>query len=377
MNRIFKNKYATGLLCFVLMLSCKKEKVDNVSTSIVAANIVAPANNTLINLDPASNAVVSFEWNAASTANFTLAFYKVVFDKEGGDFTKPVYTGIPGKVGSENKLSLSHKEMNKIAYAAGIKELNSGKVIWRVIASNGVVSATSGSGILELKRPLGFAENPANIFITGAATEGGTDISKAQNFKKLSDGVFEIYTSLNPGTYKLVDKVTGTPLSFVIDAGMLKEGTEVTSLATTKTVYRINLDFNKSTAIFTEIQSVGLWFSGYNKIQTVLTYDAAGLWKATDVAIVWKTESWGKDERYKFRVTEKDPLGNVTVKNWGSVNKDNSRATATSPASYFLLKEVDNSQYDYTFKFAAESQKTDIEFRLQAAADYTHKVIFK
>ncbi|TCD27048.1 hypothetical protein EZ456_11025 [Pedobacter psychrodurus] len=377
MNRIFKNKYAMGMLCLLFLFSCKKDRIDNVTTTISQPILSAPANNTVVNLNPSSNAVVTFEWNPATTGNYTLPFYKVVFDKESGDFSKPVYTGIPAKVGSDNKLSLSHKEMNKIAAGAGIAELASGKVKWQVIASNGVIAATSGAGIIELKRPAGFAENPATVFITGVASEGGTDLTKAQSFKKISDGVFEIYTALSAGSYKLVDKITGSALTFVIDAGVIKQGTEVTSPATAKTVYRINLDFNKSIAIFTEIESVGLWFSGYNKIQNTLTYDAAGVWKAIDIPIVWKTESWGKDERYKFRVTEKDAVGTITVKNWGCSVKDNVRATSSSPASYFLLKEVDNSQYDYTYKFAAEAQKTDIEFRLQSTADYTHKVTFK
>lgn len=377
MKTRLKHLYVMGMLCLVFQQGCKKNDLNIVETTVTEPALIAPNANTQVNLDPLSNAVVAFEWTAAKVGNYTLPFYKVVFDKENGDFSKPIYSAIPGKGGIEINLGLSHKEMNKIAYAAGIAELGTGKVKWRVEASTGVATAVSGASVITLTRPVGFAENPANIFITGAATEGGVDLSKAQGFKKLSEGVFEIYTALNAGNYKLVDKITGSPVNFVIAAGALKEGTEAASPATAKTVYRINLDFNKSTATFTEIQSVGLWFSGYNKIQAVLNYDAAGLWKSTDVPVAWKTESWGKDERYKFRVTEKDPSGNVTVKNWGSVNKDNSRATATSPGSYFFLKEVDNSQYDYTFKFAAESQKTDIEFRLQAAADYTHKITFK
>ena len=365
-----------GMLCLLMIVACKKEDLDDTNTTITQPNLTAPSNTTSVNLDPFSNAVVTFEWTPAATGNYTLPFYKVVFDKETGDFSKPIYTGVPQKVGTESKLSLSHKEMNKIAYAAGITELGTGKVKWQVIASNGVVSATSGSGLIELKRPVGFAENPANLFITGAATEGGNDLAKALAFKKLSDGVFEIYTSLNAGNYKLVDKITGTPLNFVINAGVLKEGAETASPVTTKTVYRINVDFNSSTATFTEIQAVGLWFSGFNTISSQLVYDAAGVWKVTDAQITWKTESWGKDERYKFRVTEKAADGVVSVKNWGSSTKDNVRATSSTAASYYFLKPVDNTQYDYTYKFAQEG-KADIEFRLYAAADYTHKVTFK
>jgi hypothetical protein len=377
MKITLKHIYVLGLLCLLFQQSCKKDDLNVVETTISTPVINAPAAGTIVNLNPSSNAVVTFEWQPVSVGNYTLAFYKIVFDKENGDFSKPIYSAVPTRGGIDVTLGLSHREMNKIAYAAGIAELATGKVKWRVEASTGVVNAVSASSMLTLIRPSGFAENPTALYITGSASEGGTDLSKALPFKKLSDGVFEVYTALNNGSYKLVDKITGTPLNFVIDAGIIKEGTDITSPTATKKIYRINLDFNKSLATLTEIQSVGLWFSGYNTISSILSYDAAGVWKATDIPITWKTESWGKDERYKFRVTEKDATGTVTVRNWGSSNKDNTRATSTSPASYFVLKEVDNSQYDYTYKFAAEAQKTDIEFRLQSTADYTHKVIFK
>lgn len=377
MKRIFENKYAWGLLCLVFFLCCKKTKVDNVSASMTKPTITAPTNFTFIELEPASNAVVVLEWEDAVAANLTMAFYKVVFDKQGGDFSKPIYTLTTTKSGTASRLLLSHKELNKIAYLAGVAELASAKLSWRVLASNGVVSTISTPATLEVKRPRGFLENPAEVFLTGGASEGGADLSMAQGFKKLADGVFELYTALNPGNFKLVDKTSGNAQTFTIDAGTLKEGGESKSPATSQTVYRINLDFNNSSATFTEIQSLGLWFSGYNKIHTVLNYEGAGIWRATNIPIVWKTESWGKDERYKFRMSEKDAAGNLSVMNWGSATKDNTRPTPTSPASYFLLKEVDNTQYDYTFKFAGEAQKTDIEFSMSPSAEYTHRIIFK
>lgn len=377
MKRIFENKYALGLLCLAFSLSCKKTKVDIVTTSMTKAIITAPTKFTSIDIEPSSNAVVIFEWDQAVTANLTMAFYKVVFDKEGGDFSKPIYTATTEKTGSEPRLLISHKELNKIAYLAGVAELASAKLSWRVLASNGVVSTISNPATFEVKRPRGFLENPAEVFLSGSASEGGADPSKAQGFKKLSNGVFELYTSLGAGNFKLLDRTSGNAQTFTIDAGTLKDGGESKSPATSQTVYRINLDFNSSTATLTEIQSVGLWFSGYNKIHAILAYDRAGTWRAANIPIVWKNESWGKDERYKFRMTEKDAAGNLFVKNWGSATKDNTRPTPTSPASYFLLKEVDNTQYNYTFKFAGEAQQTDIEFSLSAASEYTHRVIFK
>jgi starch-binding outer membrane protein SusE/F len=363
----------------LLLAACEKDEwVKDVETSITPAVIAAPINNVFVDLDPLSNAIVTFEWEPAQTANHTLSFYKVLFDKESGDFSDPIYTGVPAALGSKNKLILAHRELNKIANNAGIRALQKGKVKWTVVASNGVVSEMSAeSRVLELQRPAGFAENPADLFLLGSATEAGTEMSKAIKCKKLSDGVFELYTSLTNGTYKLIDNTTGTPLSFVLDGTLIKEGTEGNSPTTTKKAYRIHLDFNTAVAKLTEIQEVGLWFAGYNKITHVLSYDGNGIWKAADIAIVWSQQSWGKDERYKFRVVEKDMDGSVTNVFRASSNKDNSRPTSSTAGSYFYLKSNDATQWDYTYKFEKEAAKADVLVKFQVTDNYTHQIIYK
>jgi len=376
MKKIFKNSCAMGLLCLIVLSGCKKDKTDSINTTIDAAILNAPANNTVINLNPLLNAAVNFEWTAAKVGNNTPSFYEVEFDKETGDFSNPVYKESSTRGGADNKLSINHRVVNRIAKAAGINELASGKVKWRVVANTGVVSAVSQAGILELKRPAGLADNPVDVYIMGTATEAGEDLTKALKFKKLSDGVFEIYTSLNAGTYKMVDKTTGTPLTFVLNGNLITEAASANSPATTKTVYRINLDFNYASAVVTEIVSVGLWFSGYNAIKANLVYDAAGVWKAT-FNNAWKTESWGKDERYKFRVVEKDAAGVSVTKNWGSSKQDNVRPVVNQDPTYFLLKEVNNSQYDFSYKFQLESANTEVVFKMQSSADYTHVITYK
>jgi hypothetical protein len=105
-------------------------------------------------LDPASNAVVYFEWQPAKAGNFTPIYYKVQFDKENGDFSTPVYTGVPAALGSVTKLSLSHRDLNTIAEKAGIAPLTKGRLRWKVIASNGVAADSTGNGrLLEVQRP--------------------------------------------------------------------------------------------------------------------------------------------------------------------------------------------------------------------------------
>lgn len=151
------NKILYTLVCIAigsLLPACEKDSwgKDNV-TSITAAIVTAPDDNVSIILDPLSNAVVSFEWQPAKTGNYTPVYYKVIFDKETGDFTHPLYTGVPASLGSALKLAVSHKDLNKIATLATLPSPGKGKLRWKVIASNGVVVDSSGSGrLIELQR---------------------------------------------------------------------------------------------------------------------------------------------------------------------------------------------------------------------------------
>lgn len=366
------------LATLALGIGCKKDYWSTeVDTTITKVTTTAPANNISLALDPLSNAIVTFEWAAAKTGNQTPVYYKVLFDKEGGNFSAPVQISTPAALGAKTTLTLSHRDLNKIANKAGIKALEKGKIKWTIVASNGVVADTAAdSKVLELERPAGFAENPADVFLTGSATEGGTDVIKAAKFKKLSDGVFELYASLNAGTYNIIDKTTGTPLSFALEGALIKEGAAANSPVATQTVYRINLDFNTATAKLTEIQEVGLWFAAYNKITNVLTYDGAGVWKAADMAIVFKQESWGKDDRYKFRIVEKDMNGVVKNVSQASSSKDNNKPNSSTAASYFYFKSNDSSQWDYTYKFEKEAAKADLLVKFQGD-NYTHQVVYK
>jgi starch-binding outer membrane protein SusE/F len=368
------------LYLFILIIaSCKKDDWGkDLETTITPGAVTAPDNNTSIPLDQLSNGVVIFEWQVAKFADYTTPLYKVLFDVEGGDFSKPIYTVLSEKNGAQNSVRVSHREMNRIAFKAGIKRMEKGKVKWTIVASNGVTGDTSKDvRTLELQRPAGYAENPETVYMWGSATEAGNDITKAVKFKKVSDGVFEAYTSLTTGAYTITDKIAGTPLTFVLGDSLINEGSNANSITSAKKIYRISLDFNTAVHTITEIQEVGLWFSGFNKITNVLNYDANGIWKAADIAIVWSVQSWGKDERYKFRVVEKAKNGTVSNVFWCSATKDNARPNSSTAAGYFYLRTNDATQWDYTYKFEKEAAKADVLVKFHATDAYTHQVIYK
>ncbi|MBC6610053.1 SusE domain-containing protein [Hymenobacter sp. BT507] len=344
------------------------------------SNLISPVNNAFIRLDPPSNAAVTFEWGQARAADGTVVLYELVFDKEGGDFSKPVYSIASGTNGLDNRLVLSHGDLNRIADIAGIKSQQQGKLIWTVNASKGLnVQKGTETRMMTLERPAGFSTLPPTLYLTGSGTEAGANASQAIQFKSISAGVFELYTRLSAGDVKLIDQTSGTSTTYAIDGNKLVEGNQGTSPTTTPKVYRIRLDFNNAAATLTEIESVGLWFAPQSKILVTLPYVGKGVWKVENTPIEFFQESWGRDERYKFRFTEKNAAGATTQQFYGSSNSDNQRATASTPASYYYLMPVTAASYDYTYKFQTEADKksVDVTVRMQPDGPYTHQVVIR
>lgn len=366
------------LLLFLvgLLAGCKKDDKALDDTITPVTNYISPADNVYIKLDPPSNAAVTFEWSQARAADGTLVLYEVVFDKESGDFSKPVYSTTSGTNGLDTKLVLSHGDLNKIANLAGIAAQDKGNLKWRVNASKGLnVVPASEARRLTLERPVGFTVLPGNLYVTGSGTEAGATLAQAQQFKRISAGVFEIYTKLGPGDVQLVDATTGTPTTYYLDGNKLRAGTQKTSPAATPTVYRLNVDFNNAAVTLTEITSVGLWFAADNKVIATIPYLGMGVWQILNTPISFHQESWGRDERYKFLFMLKDAAGTVSKQYYGSSNSDNQPATATTAPAYFYLLPVSDSQYDYSYKFvkAADNKNIDLTIKLQPDA-YTHEV---
>lgn len=367
-----------ALLAFIFT-SCKKDYTIN-SNIMPVSKLSAPVDDKYVKLQPATSASLSFEWEQARAQDGSLVLYEVVFDKEGGDFSNPVATISSDGGGVENKLTLSHKELNSMAGKAGIAALATGKLKWTVNASKGFnIKQALEIRTIEVERPNGFAEIPVDVYLTGDATEAGADLSKAIKLKSTAAGVFEIYTSLKDGKYQFVDRNTGTPTTYYIDAAALREGGESTQAAGTKQ-YRLRLDFNNTAATVTEIVAIGLWFSPENKVIYDLPYAGNSIWSFKNQLINFHQESWGRDERYKFRMDVMSAEGVAGQEWYGSSNSDNNRPTATTPLSFWEMKPVpNNDQYNYSFKFASEVDTKNCDVNVYFAPDknYTHEVIVK
>jgi hypothetical protein len=359
-----------------IFTGCKKDKTLNHTNVSEVKTIYAPADNRFLKLDPGSATIV-FEWEQAKAEDNGVVYYEVAFIKEGGDFAKPLYTLTSDQSGLKNTLTITYGDLNKIANMAGIKPEETGKLKWTVLSSKGInVKIGAVSRTLEVERPLGFSEIPVDLYVTGTATEGGDDVTKAPHFKQTEQGVFEIYTKLKAGDFKLVDGKTGAAKVFSVEGNKLVEGG--TTAVTGEKVSRIKLNFNTTVATIDEIADVELWFSPEGKTLFSLPYKGAGVWLAENKPIVFRQESWGRDERYKFRFTVKNAAGATTTEYFGSKNSDNSRPDANTAPAYFYVVPVNSSQYDFSFKFngAADNKNVDVKVDF-GAATYTHSVTVK
>ncbi|HEY8957441.1 SusE domain-containing protein, partial [Chitinophaga sp.] len=146
------------IILSVLLFSCKKDDYSLNTNMQPVPKLTAPLDNKYIKLQPTTSATVSFEWDQARAEDGSLVQYEVAFDKAGGDFSSPVAKFSSDGGGVQNKLTLSHKDLNSVAGKAGIASLATGKLVWTVLASKGYnIQKAAETKTIEVERPNGFA----------------------------------------------------------------------------------------------------------------------------------------------------------------------------------------------------------------------------
>ena len=157
-------------------ISCSEDLEYKPGGVTPVQTLLLPADNYYVELQSASTATLRFSWEPALAADGQLPHYEVVFfGKPGGEI---VYRC---DAGSSTSVDIVHKEINRIANAAGIDVGADGAVYWSVVSSRGVDTApvVATPRRLELTRLLGFNVIPDQLFLTGEATEGGSDLENA------------------------------------------------------------------------------------------------------------------------------------------------------------------------------------------------------
>jgi hypothetical protein len=368
MRRLIKSGFMV-LLAVAAFASCKKNNYALNSSVVPVSSLTAPSDQTSISLQP-TGANIVFQWTPSSSQATSMVLYEVAFDKAGGDFSHPIYKILSDGSGVQAQATITQDTLNKVASYAGIASSSTGALKWAVIASvaaNTVVS--NATHTLQITRPAGFAVLPTAMYLTGSATEGGTDVTKAIAMKQTSAGVFEVYTSLQPGTYQLTDKPTAGGTKYYLDAnGTIQLGSSTTTVTATTKPYRITLDFNVATSRMVSIDSLGLYMSAYNTEIGQLGYIGNGTWEIAKLPVTFYQFSWGRDQRYKFILHT-----SAGLEYWGSTQANN-LDPAGQPASYFYMVPVTNDQWNNTYKFpaAADTHNVKVDVYFPATGNYTH-----
>jgi starch-binding outer membrane protein SusE/F len=375
--RIFSWMILLGMLIGVQ--ACKDETDLNLNLTEVKT-LYTPDDNRSIVLKPAQNFIEVFQWDQARAEDGSLVIYEVAFDQEDGDFSNPFYAVVSDGRGVETKLTLSHADLNQIAAMGGSAFFEKRKFKWTVLASKGSnIKPAAQSRIIELERPGGFDVLPTSLYITGSASEGGTDISEALPMKQTEPGKFEIYTQLTAGTYKFVDGLGNNARVFFIDE---EDGAKVVGADSENTyagedkVFRIRFDFNALSVAVDEVKSVGFWYCWENTILYDLQYAGEGVWRVDNVTVNLSAVPWGYEERHKYKVVLNDGASDKEEW-WGYIADDSpgqdGKYGTTEPAYFYAYKIASNNQWNYAWKLdrpAINGKQADFILSFNAESPY-------
>lgn len=366
-------KVLSVLFISSLLFSCSSDKMEFKDSYITPVeNLYEPADSKTIQLT--SNGTLYFSWQAARSQDAGAPLYEVFFDVLEGDFSKPIYSVTSDLNGFSNGAEISFKILNKIATNAGAEPGEAATVKWTVVSSRGInPQIAKDSRTLTITRVLGM-EDPGQLFITGLGCEAGENLTDAMPMHRIAEGEYEVYVKLNAGnSFYFVDAKKEEATHWYVELGKLKEGTEdvVNEL---DGIYRLNIDFN--TASWSEpvkIKEIGYWFCPTNKVEWVLDYVGKGVWEGRG-PIEFKQEDWGRDERYKFRVSTISG-GKESEEDLGPVNEGEDGKPSGVPTYFNLKVYKEANQWDHKWKFINECDGKDVTLRVMMSGEvYTHEV---
>ncbi|AHW60276.1 SusE outer membrane protein [Draconibacterium orientale] len=374
MKKILIKLFTVASFIFAFIACSDDGEVRDLDVTAVRS-FYEPDNGKTITLQASASATLYFEWEPARAEDSGMILYEVAFDKADGDFSEPVFVAAADNNGGSNHATFTHKQLNQIAALAGIESSQQGTLKWTVFSSKGFSPMKAEEErTLSLTRLSGLADIPDNLYITGAATENGDDLSEALVMKKLADGEFEIYTQLTEGeSFKFVSATSGTPLEFSLSGEKVVVGG--TSSVSKTGVYKYYLDFNIGSFTSKEVTKVSLYLN-WSQMKIELPYKGYGVWEVTDHTITGLSGGENTDDRYKFRMESSE--GETE---WRAVNND-SKPTGNE-AYYYMVEKTNVEQWtnNQVWKSPATdgwSDKTyDITFSLNPEGPYTHNLVIK
>jgi len=340
----------------ILTVSCTKEYEFSADFTVPTA--LLSADSVTINLASPDNIMLSWTGGGAAQGYAT---YEVLFDKEGGDFSKPVYRTF-SDLGVQPQLTLNNALLNTIARKAGIATSSTGKVIWTVTASKGgIVKGSNMTKPITVTRGAGIDYTGNTLYLYGTATENSG--AGGLVMRNSAEGVFIIYTTVPVDGNIYFKSSASDSTAFVCypdAAGKIKEGSGTYNVTanTAGEVYRIKVDLNTQTMTVDKISNIrALWGATFGVIGD-LTYAQNGTFKADNCAVEFistdrpetNPPSWLTwiEDRYYFVATV-----NGTDVCWGRNDLvSTERPAANELPAFYELVEFPWTQWDHLWKMS-------------------------
>ncbi|MWB93098.1 hypothetical protein GON26_01900 [Flavobacterium sp. GA093] len=390
MKKIYTRLFS--LIAILILGSCT-EKYELEVGFDAPESLISPAVDELVAIDLENGTPTVFEWTKSNSYYGGVVLYEVLFDKENGDFSNPIYKMVSNGGGGDNWLSLTPKQLIILAKNANIGINSEGTVKWKVVASQGgEKKETQEIRTIQLRRPAGIAEIPNELFIYGNGFEAES-VEDAMKLRKIDDGVFEIFAAVGNSEITLCNTISGSKTYYKLNVDnklIESETSSGTVINGTGKAYRIVVDFNLLTIKTTEIQSIQMirtW--QYNLGE--LTYIGNHKFEVKNIALPFYHD-WGyPEERYRFWVTT-----NEGKEIWGSYHNDQMNGSnipgmpafgnppnGTQPDEYYNiynLADIPSAGQNqdwvgmYKLPLDSENKHANVVIDMSPTGDYKHSV---
>ena len=300
------------LLASLLLVGCHKNLAD--TTPLEAPQQVLMPRNAY-NMDLGTGQPVIFEWDYSMGGNVR---YQIVFDRENGNFSAPIYSVLSDNSGVSPKATVSAAILKSVAKTAGAQAGETVTVRWTVRTFKGMDSVTGVKDgqvrTLVLTLPVEIDVLPATVQLSGSAVEGSVrdmehelSVSKDASvvIEKRSSVAFASYLQMSDGQLTLIDNygrkfyLTDDGKVGILGVSETAKNTPVTGLVC------LSVDFEKLSWKAVPVKNIWFWNHPWNVADTYqsrMAYQGNGVWTVTVDPFKIALNGGGYDSRYHFRI---------------------------------------------------------------------------
>ncbi|HIB37203.1 SusE domain-containing protein [Mesonia sp.] len=301
-----KKYYSYILICFTVfgLISCEND--DNLAPvgnwELSEPSLISPDDGEEILLqEDRANETFYFEWEkAVSTAGFQVR-YELQIDTLGSEnHDSPIISMKSDNNGKATTASIQASDLDLALSYAGYSANESSELEWTVVAicQDTRTYATRTFNVMRFENEY----VPSQLFLSGTATEAGTDIAMAIPMRHLENAsgeatyIFEVYTSLEAGqTFKLYSKQELPAHQYGGGEGVIEKNGSAIAVEESGQ-YRITVNLNDHTYSLWKIEN---WSIVGNIIPNgwggdePLEYIGNGIWEKTMFLTVPNGENGG------------------------------------------------------------------------------------